>query len=290
MLSQHLQHELQQFETYLLTSIQNLTYPEHLKESVQYSLLAGGKRIRPLLSIAIAKAAKIPSSSVYPLAAAIEMIHTYSLIHDDLPAMDDDDLRRGKPTNHIVFDEATAILAGDALLTESFHQMTLLSVPATIIVDLIQSLSACAGGGGMVGGQILDIAAENKTVTLSELRNIHYLKTGKMIEIAVVGAAKVAQLSDEKIQQLQHYSEAVGVAFQIQDDSLDVVGTTQQLGKPQGSDLTNGKSTYVSLLGLVGAKRALESEYERALQCLIDTKMEISELLELTRLICQRQG
>ncbi|MGL6057727.1 MAG: polyprenyl synthetase family protein [Culicoidibacterales bacterium] len=290
MLSAQLQQELQQFEAYLTTVAQQFPYPEQLKAATTYSLLAGGKRIRPLLTIATAQAFGLSSEQVYPLAAAIEMIHTYSLIHDDLPAMDNDDLRRGKPTNHIVFGEATAILAGDALLTESFQQLAHVQAEPTTIVQLMQTLAACAGGEGMVGGQSLDLAAEQKQVPLAQLQEIHHLKTGRMIEIAVVGAAMVAQASKSTLALLQTYAQAIGLAFQIQDDILDVTATTQQLGKPQGSDLVKVKSTYVSLLGLSGAKSALEQERQRAQKALQAANVTTPALRELTELICNRQA
>ncbi|MGL4972623.1 MAG: polyprenyl synthetase family protein [Culicoidibacterales bacterium] len=290
MLSAQLQQELQQFEAYLTTVAQQFPYPEQLKAATTYSLLAGGKRIRPLLTIATAQAFGLSSEQVYPLAAAIEMIHTYSLIHDDLPAMDNDDLRRGKPTNHIVFGEATAILAGDALLTESFQQLAHVQADPATIVQLMQTLAACAGGEGMVGGQSLDLAAEQKQVPLAQLQEIHHLKTGRMIEIAVVGAAMVAQASKSTLALLQTYAQAIGLAFQIQDDILDVTATTQQLGKPQGSDLVKVKSTYVSLLGLSGAKSALEQERQRAQKALQAANVTTPALRELTELICNRQA
>ncbi|MGL4952568.1 MAG: polyprenyl synthetase family protein [Culicoidibacterales bacterium] len=289
MLSQELQSELTQFEKYLTTVANTLPYPQKLQEAAAYSLLAGGKRIRPLLTFATAKAFGLESQEVYPLATAIEMIHTYSLIHDDLPAMDDDDLRRGKPTNHKVYGEATAILAGDALLTESFNQLAKLQVKPEIIVELIGNLVRCAGGAGMVGGQILDLAAEQNQVPLEQLQEIHYLKTGRMIEIAIVGAAQIAQAPKLTIMLLETYAQAIGLAFQIQDDILDVTATTQQLGKPQGSDVAKVKSTYVSLLGLDGAKIALEQERQRAHAALAKAELTTPTLLELTQLICNRQ-
>lgn len=289
MLSPQIQIQLEAFEIELQAVANALSYPQRLREAVAYSLLAGGKRIRPLLSLAVAQAFGLAPTSVYPLAVAIEMIHTYSLIHDDLPAMDDDDLRRGVPTNHIVYGEALAILAGDALLSESFQQLTRLDVPAALIIQLVSELSHCAGGSGMVGGQVLDLAAESIQVTLDELATIHDLKTGKMIEIAVVGAALIANATELQLQHLRNYTHAIGLAFQIQDDILDVVGTTAQLGKPQGSDVANAKSTYVSLLGIEGAKAALAHEYTRACDALTMAELATPMLLELTQLICIRQ-
>lgn len=290
MLSPSLQAELHQFESYLTQQAQQLPYPELLQQSASYSLLAGGKRIRPLLAFAVANAFGIPSTRTYPLATAIEMIHTYSLIHDDLPAMDDDELRRGKPTNHIVYGEATAILAGDALLTESFAQLTQLEANSQIVVQLVAELARCAGGNGMVGGQLLDLQAENQQVPLTQLATIHQLKTGRMIEIAVVGVALLAKAQPEIINHLRDYAQAIGLAFQIQDDILDVTATTEQLGKPQGSDLEKEKSTYVSLLGLEQAQQALEVERQRAYQSLEAAGIATTQLQELTELICNRQS
>jgi len=203
-----------------------------------------------------------------PFAAALEMIHTYSLIHDDLPAMDDDTLRRGRPTNHIRFDEATAILAGDALLTEAF---ALLSSPqwsmdARTRLSLISLLAQSSGAQGMVGGQLLDLLFEGQSCSLTQLETIHRLKTGALLRAAVVGGAMAAEASPDAIARLDRFGSLMGLAFQIADDVLDVTASSQELGKDAGSDLKNGKATYVSLLGLEGARAKAQSLLTQSLE------------------------
>ena len=224
-------------------------------ESMRYSLYVGGKRIRPILCLAAAEAVTGREQAyrrALPVACALECIHTYSLIHDDLPAMDDDDLRRGKPTNHTVYGEAAAILAGDGLLTYAFD---LLSGSATAAVDdatrirIIQTIARAAGSLGMVGGQSLDMIYAGKQVGYEVLRSIHRSKTGALITAAVICGGLVAGASDEQLAALQDYGDNIGLAFQIVDDLLDVEATTEQLGKPAGSDIKSDKVTYPSLFG-----------------------------------------
>ena len=239
------------------------TLPASLHKAMRYSVFAGGKRVRPVLMIAACEAVGGDASQVLPAACAMEMIHTYSLIHDDLPAMDDDDFRRGRPTNHKVFGEATAILAGDGLLTEAF---VLLSNPevqgditAEVTRQVIHTLARCAGSLGMVGGQVVDMESEGKAIDLPTLEYIHTHKTGALILAAIQCGALIGGASAEDFRALSRYGEAAGLAFQVADDILDVVGVQAELGKDVGSDEARGKATYVALLGLETAReRAVE--------------------------------
>lgn len=234
------------------------TMPESLHQSMRYSVFAGGKRIRPILMIAACEAVGGRAESAMPAACALEMIHTYSLIHDDLPAMDDDDLRRGRPTNHKVFGEAIAILAGDALLTEAFILLsdpeTNREVPPAVSRRVIHTVARCAGSLGMVGGQVVDMESEGKTVTFPTLEYIHTHKTGALILAAIQSGALLGGADEAGLAALTRYGEAAGLAFQVADDILDVVGTQEAIGKDVGSDEARGKATYPALLGLDQAR------------------------------------
>lgn len=272
--------------------ILSLSIPDVLKESMHYSLQAGGKRIRPILLLAVLHEL---SGEEHPdalkVAAAIEMIHTYSLIHDDLPSMDNDDLRRGMPTNHKVFGEAVAILAGDALLTYSFGIVARLSnVSSDDKVRLIDLMSVSAGAEGMVGGQVLDIEGEEKKLTLEELEQVHRLKTGALLTYSILAGGILAQASNEEIVALSRFGEHLGLAFQIQDDILDVTGTSQELGKTAGKDESSEKSTYPGLLTLPKAKEKLDYHASEAIKALESLKGEKPLLLQLTHLIVQRKS
>lgn len=250
--------------------IKESTTNEALKESMLYSIQAGGKRIRPLMVLATAasfKDAKLEFGA-YQTAAALEMVHTYSLIHDDLPAMDDDDLRRGLPTNHKKFGEALAILAGDGLLTGAFQLLTETQLESLPKLLLIQLLSKAAGTGGMVAGQASDIQAEQQKADLETLIQIHQEKTGALMTFAVMAGGILADQPESVINQLQQFGQHLGLAFQIRDDLLDVVSTTEELGKEVGRDEVLQKSTYPELLGLSGAKKALMEELGAAEQIL----------------------
>ena len=226
-----------------------------LFEAIRYSLFNGGKRIRPLLAYAAANAVGEINPSTDRVAAALEMIHAYSLIHDDLPAMDNDDLRRGKPTCHIAFDEATAILAGDGLQTLAFEQLLeAQQLPPQTILRLLAMLTKAAGIDGMVYGQAIDMAAVNQTLTLPQLEHMHRHKTGAMISASVMMGGMTAGASEGQLGALKDYGEAIGLAFQVQDDILDVTTNTSVLGKRQGSDQARNKPTYLSLLGIDGAR------------------------------------
>ncbi|MEW8986697.1 MAG: polyprenyl synthetase family protein [Bacillus sp. (in: firmicutes)] len=280
-------------ENQLEAFIEELQAPIHLKESMLYSLKAGGKRIRPLLLFATLEAFGIDTKiGLYP-AAAIEMIHTYSLIHDDLPSMDDDDLRRGKPTNHKVFGEALAILAGDGLLTYSFQ--VLANMPEEHIdsktkIALISLLATAAGAEGMVGGQVADIEGEGKQLTQKELEYIHLHKTGKLLVCSVMSAAIIAKASGEQLMALEKFAQHLGMAFQIRDDILDVEGNQELIGKPLGSDIENSKSTYPVLLTMAGAKEAMQKHFEAAKYHLQSTGLDTLILEEITDLVVLRES
>lgn len=244
------------FEQYLKSQITEKSGTQ-LEASMKYSLDAGGKRLRPLLLLAVLRAFEKEGSKGYPAAAALEMVHTYSLIHDDLPAMDNDSLRRGKATNHIQFNEATAILAGDALLTQAFEVIIEGDYSSNNKVALVRLLSECAGYQGMVGGQQADINAEQQKLTLNELENIHLRKTGALIHFAFVAAGILADQAPAILSLLKMIGYKLGIAYQIRDDILDVIGKEEETGKAVGADEKLGKSTYPSLLGLNKAQAQL---------------------------------
>lgn len=285
----HYEPLIQQEMAHLILS---LSIPDSLKESMHYSLQAGGKRIRPILLLAVLHEM---SGKEHPdalkVAAAIEMIHTYSLIHDDLPSMDDDDLRRGMPTNHKVFGEAVAILAGDALLTYSFGIVARLEhVSSNDKIRLIDLMSVSAGAEGMVGGQVLDIEGEEKHLSLDELEQVHRLKTGALLTYSILAGGILAQATNEEMVALSQFGQHLGLAFQIQDDILDVTGTSQELGKTAGKDESSEKSTYPSLLTLPKAKEKLDFHASQAVQALELLKGDKTLLLQLTQLIVQRKS
>ena len=260
-------NNIQSFEKYMLSHIESVSGTE-LEESMNYSLSAGGKRLRPLLLLAVLESFGADVELGFPAAAALEMIHTYSLVHDDLPAMDNDELRRGNPTNHIQFNEATAILAGDALLTLAFEVITLGNLPAEIKIQLSRILAQTSGYTGMVGGQQADIDGEDSDLSLEEIEQIHLRKTGALIKMAMLSGGIIVQKSDEILDKLASYADEVGIAYQIRDDILDVVGTEEELGKGVATDAALGKSTYPSLLGLEGAFEALDQRLNNAIQAI----------------------
>ncbi|HLS06898.1 MAG TPA: farnesyl diphosphate synthase [Bacillota bacterium] len=271
-------------------AVNPLKEANRLTDGMLYSLRAGGKRLRPILLMASFESFQEDTNKVMSTATALEMIHTYSLIHDDLPAMDDDDLRRGKPTNHIVFDEATAILAGDGLLTYSFEwiaQDPLLS--ATEKTTLISWLAKASGPTGMVAGQMLDLLAEDKRVTIDELEKIHRLKTGQLINFAIKAGAFLGGATQEQLDELHIFSTYIGLVFQIQDDILDIVGDEETLGKPVGSDEENEKSTYPALLGLDGAIKHRDNYVAKAYEALENVQIGESKLFDLTKFLTERK-
>lgn len=237
----------------------------HLTQSIQYSIQAGGKRIRPLFLLETLQAFGVSITTEHlKVAGAVELIHTSSLIHDDLPAMDNDDFRRGKPTNHKVFGEAQAILSGDALLLDPYLLLANADLPSGVVVALVRELALASGSHGMVAGQVLDMDGETQALTFEQLKQIHALKTGKMLTFPFVAAGLIAQQSDEVILSLRNLGEKVGQAFQIRDDILDVTATFDQIGKTPGKDEAADKSTYIKLLDLAGAKAELSANLAAA--------------------------
>lgn len=259
-------------------------------EAEKYSLMAGGKRLRPVIMMMTAKMCGKSPEVVLPFAAAMEMIHTYSLIHDDLPSMDNDDLRRGKPTNHKVFGEAMAILAGDALLTKAFEVAAGFddeSVTKERVLKAIQVLATAAGDNGMVGGQVVDIESRNEDAEL--LKYLHSLKTGALIRASGMIGAILAGASEEEIKAVESFCSNLGIAFQIQDDILDVTGSEEELGKPIGSDAENDKSTYVTLFGIEKAEQMAEEYTNKAIESLSIFENN-KELVELSKKLMGRKA
>lgn len=264
---QYLQDKKTLVEEKMVAHLEKLDAPDTLKKSMLYSISAGGKRIRPILALAVMESFEKNTAELVDVVCSIEFVHTYSLIHDDLPSMDNDDYRRGKLTNHKVFGEAQAILAGDALLTESFSLITNNSyLTSDQKVQMIAVLSRAAGATGMVGGQVEDIEGENRDLSLTELESIHEKKTGKMLECSVIIGGIAASASDEDLIHLTNYARHIGIAFQIQDDILDVTGNQEEIGKPVGSDEANLKTTYPKILGLDGAKKEMENHIHISLE------------------------
>ncbi len=240
-----------------------------LQEAMDYSLLAGGKRIRPILVLESCRLCGGDVADAIPFACAIEMIHTYSLIHDDLPAMDNDDLRRGRPTSHKVYGEATAILAGDGLLTAAFEVVATAPLSGDKVAAAVRCLAMEAGHQGMIGGQMLDLDGEGNALTLDQITQLQSLKTGALIRCACQLGCIAAGGTTEQERALEHYAMAVGRAFQIRDDMLDVISTDQELGKPIGSDIEQNKTTFVGLLGLEGCDQ-LVTELTHTAQAALD--------------------
>lgn len=271
-------------------------FPTSLQKAIQYSLFAGGKRIRPVLSMAAFEAVGGRGEGILPFACAVEMIHTYSLIHDDLPALDNDDYRRGKPTCHKVFGEAIGILAGDALLTEAFRLMTNQSLQGPsfrdgeLVLDVTHEVAQASGMLGMVGGQVLDIESEGKEVDFPTLQYIHTHKTGALILVSVRVGAKLGGAREDSLKALTRYGERIGLAFQIADDILNVEGKAALLGKKTGSDLSRGKATYPSLLGLEESKRRAEELIELAVDAIRPFGPEAEPLREIARFILSREN
>jgi geranylgeranyl diphosphate synthase type II len=255
-----------------------------LAEAMRYSLLAGGKRLRPILALASCEAVGGEIAAAMDLACAVEMIHTYSLIHDDLPCMDDDDFRRGRATNHKVYGEAIATLAGDALLTDAFKVLaraTGAGVAASVVLETIAELASAAGSAGMVGGQVIDLLGEGKSKTLEELEELHGKKTGALFLASVRGGARMGGANAAQIASLDAYARALGLAFQVVDDLLDVQGTTEQMGKRTQKDSERGKATYPAILGIersLDLARELESRAHRALAGFDERAVALREL------------
>lgn len=258
---------------------------------MKHGALIGGKRIRPFLVYAIGEMLNVAPEKLDACAAAIECVHAYSLIHDDLPAMDDDDLRRGQPTVHIAFDEATAILAGDALQALAFEIICepVEGIAPSQNLAMVKALARASGYSGMCGGQAMDLNATDKQIDLETLTRLHKLKTGALIRCAVELPMIAAQVSDEEQALLMDFADAIGLAFQVQDDVLDIIASTEELGKPQGSDCDSNKSTYPRLLGLEGAQATAQGLIEDALSALTKLPYNSQLIAEFARFIIERR-
>ena len=295
-LKQYLKEQCARIDTALDKYLPKETeLPHSLHKAMRYSVFAGGKRVRPILMLAACQAVGGDTARAIPAACAMEMIHTYSLIHDDLPAMDDDDFRRGNPTNHKVFGEAIAILAGDALLTEAFK---LISDPRsagncdpTAQLAVIREIATCAGSYGMVGGQVVDMESEgNREIDLATVQYIHTHKTGALIKAAVKSGAILGGADEKRLAAITRYGEAAGLAFQIADDILDIEGTTEEIGKDAGSDEARGKATYPAVMGLSAAKEEAQAMMDEALQALDVFGVEAEPLREIAKYIVKRKS
>jgi geranylgeranyl diphosphate synthase type II len=271
-----------------------LGQPERLHESMRYSLLAGGKRVRPMLALAACELVGGDEAAATPVACAVEMVHTMSLIHDDLPCMDDDDLRRGCPTNHVAFGVSTALLAGDALLALSFEHVARgcaeHGVPADRALRAVAELANAVGAGGLAAGQVVDIASEGADVGLATLEYIHVHKTARLLEAAAVCGAIVGGGAEEEIEGIRRYARYVGLLFQVVDDVLDVTRTSEQLGKTAGKDLATDKATYPKLMGVDGA-RAYAAELVARAEAELDRfdRARTQPLRHLARFVAYRQ-
>jgi geranylgeranyl pyrophosphate synthase len=270
-------------------------WPETIHRAARYSLLAGGKRVRPLLALAAGAAVGGDAADVMPLACAVELIHTYSLVHDDLPAMDDDDLRRGRPTSHKVFGEAIAFLAGDALLTRAFHLLA--DVPPDWEPDRVRRrleatavLGEACGTRGLIGGQVEDLESEGRDVDADALERLHRAKTGALLGACVKGGALLGGASAADLEALDAYARAIGLAFQVVDDVLDATGEAEQLGKTAGKDAAADKATYVKVHGLEASKALAARLLDDALRALAPFGARGAGLAELARLIVDRRA
>jgi geranylgeranyl diphosphate synthase type II len=263
---------------------------EGLEEAMRYSLLAGGKRVRPVLALATARAIGTAPETILPAASALELIHTYSLIHDDLPAMDDDELRRGRPTSHVVHGEDVAILAGDGLFAEAVGLFIREQQgPPERVVAALRELVDATGVGGMVGGQYVDVAADPSALDADGLRELHGLKTGRLIAASVLVPLMLAGVPEDATIPYRRFADELGVLFQIVDDILDVTGTDEELGKPRGSDERHGKVTYVSLFGLDRARELASESHANAVGALEEAAPATDDLLRVTNFIHTRQ-
>jgi geranylgeranyl diphosphate synthase type II len=243
---------------------EDIVISDTLQSAMEYTLFSGGKRIRPILTLLVAEMMNGNITAAKKVGASIELIHTYSLIHDDLPSMDDDKYRRGKLTNHKVYSPGIAILAGDSLLTEAFDILSEIDLPAKKLIKIINIITSGSGANGMVGGQVLDLEAENKQLTLEELKTIHRAKTGGLFQASVLAGAYCAEPEAKEISALKEYADCLGLIFQITDDILDVTGDLEKLGKSAGKDKKLNKCTYPSLLGLERAKQEAEALANKA--------------------------
>jgi farnesyl diphosphate synthase len=265
--------------------------PQRLHAAMRYSVLDGGKRVRPLLAFAAGELAGAEESNINYAAAAVELIHAYSLVHDDMPCMDDDVLRRGKATCHVEFDEATALLVGDALQSLAFQLLSEsgLNVDAAKQLQMVKSLAVASGSRGMAGGQAIDLASVGQQLSLPELEQMHIHKTGALIRAAIQLGAYCGNLSQEQLNKLDRYGKCIGLAFQVVDDVLDSEADTATLGKTAGKDEDNDKPTYVTLLGVLEAKKMAADLHQEALQSLTDFGDKARRLVELANFIVMRK-
>ena len=264
-----------------------------LLESMRYSLLAGGKRIRPVLTLAAFDVCSLGKekndTAVLKIASAIEMIHTYSLIHDDLPAMDNDDLRRGRPTNHKAYGEAIAILAGDSLLTEAFGIIAKSGVDSKLLLEIVADIAEASGSLGMAGGQAIDLESEGQKITPKELETLHRLKTGCLIKVSVMAGAKMAGAQGQALKAMEVYGDRIGVAFQIADDILDVEGGSKEMGKATGGDAAKNKATYPSIIGMEASKKMASTLCQEAIDALKIFETHAEPLREIASYIVGRR-
>lgn len=292
-------HELEKRKEYIDSCLkkylpQKDTHPPVIHEAMHYAVLNGGKRLRPIMVLEGARLAGGNQENAVPIACALEMIHSYSLVHDDLPAMDNDELRRGKPTCHIVFGEANAILTGDALLTGAFAVMTeaakLPGVKLANLVRVIREMADAAGSQGMVGGQVIDLEWEGKNIDYETLQTLHSLKTGELFQAALRSGAIIADMNQEGLAAVDEYARNFGLAFQITDDILDVSGNQELLGKPTGSDARNGKTTYPGLFGLDKSREMAASCVEACIRSLQNFGSEADFLRQLASFTLERKS
>ena len=275
---------------YITSKKKHKDCPADLCKAMSYALMAGGKRVRPILSIASHEAAGGRSDNMLPVAASLELIHTYSLIHDDLPAMDDDDYRRNQPTTHKVFGEATAILAGDALLTDAFNIISETNTNPGTLIKVIHELTQACGPEGMVGGQAVDLLFEGKKAKKKDLLYIHTHKTGALIRASIRIGAIMANPTPAKLDSLTVYGEKVGLAFQVIDDILDITGTKEELGKSTGADSARGKNTYPSIFGLEESRKIAEKLIDDSLIAIKNLNKKAEPLSAIARYILERRN
>lgn len=268
------------------------SFPAVIYRAMRYSVTNGGKRLRPILTLAACEAVGGDPDTAIPTACALELIHAFSLVHDDLPALDNDDFRRGKPTSHRVFGEATAILAGDALLTFAFETISgrTSGVSTDVLLKVINRLAAATGTEGMIVGQVVDIESEGKQIDLDTLRFIHSHKTGALIEVSVVCGGMIGGASEARLDALSAYGKKIGLAFQIADDILDVAGDSDKLGKTVGSDLRKDKATYPSIFGLDKSRELAEAAVEEAVDSLCGFDLRADPLRAIARFVVERES
>jgi len=267
--------------------------PQRLHQAMRYAALGGGKRVRPLLAFAAGELSGAPVDRVETVAAAVELIHVYSLVHDDLPCMDDDELRRGKPTCHVQFDDATALLVGDSLQSLAFQLVAERSIAhsAALQLEMIRVLALAAGSRGMAGGQAIDLDSVGKSLSQPELEFMHIHKTGALIRAAVLLGAHCGDgVESDQLEAINHYAKCVGLAFQVVDDILDVEASTATLGKTAGKDAENNKPTYVSILGLSAARELADELHQNALSALVEFGDRARRLVQLADFIVRRQS